>query len=293
MKSTISIIVIIAGTAFNAFSQSPDSIQTSKVKVVNAKVMTGFIFRKESPTSTNDFLKLFPQTTLINKNTLSANAIEMYADMSYYFSASVGLHFKNKKSRPNPELNLGMIYFSQSFQGSTFDETTMTKRIDTLTSSQSGQTIYVDSVIRKHSTMNYNADYIAIDASLIYRTTSGIRTNFYGGIGMELGYSINPVTTITSYTNKGVEPDFNYAYTASFYMNEDAVSESKKNKSGYTFTAYLPMGIDFKLGKRKEFLKRTSIFYEMRPYINVKNIPELGTITRLGAKGGFGLRIKV
>jgi hypothetical protein len=45
------------------------------------------------------------------------------------------------------------------------------------------------------------------------------------------------------------------------------------------------------LGKKKEFWKRTHLFYELRPGINITSIPELGTITNSSNQHGLGLRV--
>jgi len=51
------------------------------------------------------------------------------------------------------------------------------------------------------------------------------------------------------------------------------------------------LGIDFRIGKKREFWKRTHLFYELRPGINVTSIPELRPITNASVQHGIGLRV--
>ena len=43
--------------------------------------------------------------------------------------------------------------------------------------------------------------------------------------------------------------------------------------------------------KEKRILKRTLLFYELRPGINITSIPELRTVTNSSIQHGLGLRV--
>jgi hypothetical protein len=63
-------------------------------------------------------------------------------------------------------------------------------------------------------------------------------------------------------------------------------------KKQYDFGAYLPLGVDFRIGNKRDFWKRIHLFYEARPSINMTAIPELRTITNASIFHGLGVKVK-
>jgi hypothetical protein len=61
------------------------------------------------------------------------------------------------------------------------------------------------------------------------------------------------------------------------------------NKKKFACAAYVPLGVDFRIGKKRAFWKRTHLFYELRP--SVTTIPELRTFANAGVQQGIGLRV--
>ena len=68
-------------------------------------------------------------------------------------------------------------------------------------------------------------------------------------------------------------------------------SEVFINENISAFSVYLPMGIDFRMGRKKEFWKRLHLFYEIRPGIDFIKIPELGNFSNGSFQNGFGLKV--
>lgn len=51
------------------------------------------------------------------------------------------------------------------------------------------------------------------------------------------------------------------------------------------------MGVDFRLGKNKEFWKKLHLVYELRPGINMVSVPELRTFATASIQQGLALRV--
>ena len=68
-------------------------------------------------------------------------------------------------------------------------------------------------------------------------------------------------------------------------------TEYYKNKNNFGFSAYIPMGIDFRIGRKRKFWKQIHLFLELRPGINGTSIPELRTIVNSSMQYGFGLKV--
>ena len=212
------------------------------------------------------------------------------------FSVLLGLQFNDKQKtfyEGNPLLRVGISYISgTTLTGGLFDE--VRKPYDTLTSSQTGQTVYIDSINTKNYSMSYTSEQLRLDGSLIFRTNPESRWSIFTGMGITAGVSFNANTNI--YYNSNGKAEARYANGNSFssygYSSSANIKTEKfRNKTNIGLSIYIPLGIDFRIGKKREFWKRTHLFYELRPGINVTSIPELRPITTASVQHGLGLRV--
>jgi hypothetical protein len=142
--------------------------------------------------------------------------------------------------------------------------------------------------------MDYSSEQIRFDGSMIFRTNPLARWSLFSGIGITAGVSINSNTNIyySKYLRTEIyESDGAVLNSSSYYHSDQSISENHKNKNGYAVSAYIPMGIDFRVGKKREFWKQIHLFYECRPGMNMTSIPELQTATTASLQHGFGLRV--
>jgi hypothetical protein len=178
------------------------------------------------------------------------------------------------------------------FSGNLFKEER--KPYDTLISTQTGDAYYVDSVDAKNLNMSYTADQLRLDGSLIFRTDPAARWSLHAGIGLSAGMSMNAQTEILYMHKKYTEMQFvEFSNGDGFYDTDNFESENFRNKPSFGFSAYVPMGIDFRMGNKREFWKHTHLFYEMGPGVNVTVIPEMRTLTNMSLRHGFGLRVSI
>lgn len=298
MKTTNILSAIIFLTiSFSAFGQEQQPKTIKKISIHDIYIQTGFFLERNTNGTLADFKTLAPQSVLLNNNMTDfsqSGGISMTGNT--IFSVMLGLQFSDKQKtiyKANPLLRLGFSYCSgTTLTGGSYKQDR--KPYDTLTSTQTGQTVYIDSVTSKNYSMNYSSEQLRFDGSLIFRTNSEARWSLFTGIGITAGLSIEANTHIyysnysrTETRNANGNTSSSYGYSSS----NDNKTEKYRNKTNFGASTYIPMGIDFRIGKKREFWKRTHLFYELRPGINITSIPELRTITNASIQHGLGLRV--
>jgi hypothetical protein len=285
-------------TTLSVSSQELTSKKLKKMKIQDYSVMTGFGLEKTSAVPINDFKTLAPESVLLTNN------FSDYQDNGgigvsggSMFSILLGFKFldtENKVYKGNPNLRMGISYMSGNSLNNYLNKT-VRKPYDTLTSAQTGQTAYIDSLSTQSYGMNYRSDQLRLDASLIYRTNTASRWSLYAGAGVNLGLSTQASTQIIYNDIQRTETRFPDGTTSSTYYYSSATNgkvENFRNKTNFGATVYVPMGIDFRVGKKNEFLKNIHLFYDLRSGFNVTSIPELKTFTSVSMQHGLGVRIK-
>lgn len=284
-------IILIASIHCYVYGQEQQSKPVKKVCIQDVYVQTGLFTERNSNGTLADFKTLAPKSKLLDNNFTDYNTNSgMSMNSNTMFSVMLGIKFgdtKNKKYKPNPLLRLGISYFSgTSLTGYLYKETR--KTYDTLTSSQTGQNIYLDSITSQSYGMNYSSQQLRFDGSVIFRTNPEARWSLYTGIGITAGLSINAKTEI--YYSKNQYSNSNSTSYSSFGSG-DYKSENFKQKNNFGASTFIPLGVDFRIGKKREFWKRTHLFYELRPSINITSIPELRTTINPSLQHGLGLRV--
>jgi hypothetical protein len=151
----------------------------------------------------------------------------------------------------------------------------------------------MDSIIRKNLGMKYSSEQLRFDGSLIFRTNPEARWSLFTGIGITAGFSFNAYSEIYFSQTNSIEARFPNGNSSTYYSHfgNDWETEKFRNKNNLAFSTYIPMGIDFRIGKKSEFWKQTHLFYEIRPGINMTSIPELRTLTNRTIQHGLGLKV--
>ncbi|RFC55145.1 hypothetical protein [Brumimicrobium aurantiacum] len=295
-KSVLSVIgiCVLVGTLW---SQEPEK-KVKPLKISDVFISNSFIGFKSEISTLDHFKSLAPESVFLqNDFSEFTNHKYSYGNINSMFAVNLGIQFANKegtKFRNNPLLRIGIGYSQNSILSSSYSNETRTP-YDTLISSQTGNTHYIDSVNTERYSMSYGTDIIHLDASLILRTDPEARWSMYGGIGFNFGISIDSYTSISKFNDEKTEirnasQQFNGSFGIDNYNYE---SEHYKNETTYSLAAYIPLGIDFRIGKNRPFWQRTHLFYEFRPYMTNFFIPELSTISKVGFQNSFGLRVNL
>lgn len=290
---------IFSYAVFMCLIVSQTSAQESAVKpsIEELYIQTGSFTERNAYGNLNDFKTLMPGSEILNDpiHQFSQYGGSTFSSMSQ-FSVAAGIKLKPwlaQRSGHGPMLRLGINYLSgQSLSHGAFKEDRGV--FDTLKSGSSGQMMFIDSIRTQQYYMNYSSDQIRLDGSLIFRTNPARRWSFFAGVGLNAGVSINAQTEIRYSDLRRTESRFNdgtVAYHTSQIEILDQNYERERNKANLSASAYVPMGVDFRIGKKEGLLKQTHLFYEMRPGINATVVPELRTITSAGVQHGFGIRV--
>jgi opacity protein-like surface antigen len=208
----------------------------------------------------------------------------------------MGIQFSDKEKtryKPNPMLRLGVGFFSNTQLANSLSNN-LRMPFDTLQSAQTGEVYLVDSIQTDFYNMIYWSQQLRFDGSFIFRTNPEARLSLFTGVGFTAGFSVMAMTDIYFSRTSRMETELPGGGASSIRTNNDNDSfelESFRNATNFGGSAYIPMGIDFRLGKKNEFLKRIFLNYEFRPAINMTSIPELGTFTNVLTQHNFGIRV--
>jgi hypothetical protein len=225
------------------------------------------------------FRQLAPESKLLATDFSSYSGNLMRSMMSgSSFSAQVGFRFGSRERqyyRANPVMRIGLNYSSGTWLQGIQQKDSVIFR-DTLFSSQTGQTIYVDSVERNNYYMNYNSDQLRLDVSFLFSTPREARWALYGGIGLQTGFSLRAETRIDYLQTIGTETMGNGSYPIASYDRFTGSSEQIRHRGNFYAGFYLPVGVDFRLGKKRPLLKMMHLYAETRPaagYVSISGIP--------------------
>jgi hypothetical protein len=276
------------------------SKKTSRIRIHDVQLQIGILLPANTNGTLTDFKTLAPTSPLWNEDLTKFRQPEDFGPpVTGSFSALLGFQFRDKNKnayKTNPLLRLGLHY---SYGNNLKSHLTYqsTKAIDTLVSPQSGQTIYQDSVISKEYTLDYLVDQIRFDASVIFSTNFKTRCTLFAGIGFTAGASMNTNTKIGydhyeyayfRYEN-GVPVNIYGNYRGRNSFNKK--TETFKNKNTFSGSVYVPLGVDIRLGRKREFWKMIHFFDELRPGINFSSIPELRNTTNVYFQNSLGLKV--
>jgi hypothetical protein len=279
-----------------AFAKIENTKPVKKIKLKDLSIHQGLFIEWNKLGSIADFKTLAPQSVLLKTPTddfMQGSGTSTSGNTAFSFLLGFQLLDKQKNSyKSNPYLRLGVSYYSIT-SITTFATKDERRTVDTLTSAQTGKTIYIDSLTTQILNLNYTTSQLRFDGSLLMKTNLEKRWLVYTGIGLTAGLSLNATTEI--YYNKyygsqtidakdGGLLTFDYSYTS------NTKSEKFKNRPTLGGSVYIPIGVTFRLGNKRAFWKHTHLYYEFRPGMNITNIPALRTIANTSLHHGLGLR---
>jgi hypothetical protein len=292
---TVSVIFLTSLCLSGQEERKP--IKIFRVNEIN--IQTGITTQYSSNESLKDFNSLAPQSKLL-KADFSGYSSHLGSSVTQpLVLTSAGIEFRNTQKegyRSTPQLRIGLGYFSGSNLRSSFDREDI-ERYDTLVSKKTGQFVYLDSVNRRTFFLNNFSQQLRIDASLIFRTNLDKRWSVFTGIGISSGILFNAKTEIQFLQTVTPEHPDPYDLDDSFSDNVYGARivhyiENHGNKNRFVVSAFIPSGIDLRIGKSNEILKKIHLFYEFRFGMNVNYIPELRNTTNSMIQHSVGLRYR-
>ena len=266
----------------------------AQIKITQIHINSGsFMDIDNSKNQLSDFSLLAPGSDILSKD------FSAYQTNAYYFSGGLmrdnsflsnssnfqsiqmGLSFAKC---PKGTLRIGISnVHSELLNTSGFNYEGYV--VDTLISSQTGQMYYVDSTISNYYNGNYSNDQLRLDAAYIFEVNAGKRWAFHAGLGLSIGMSYRSTTTLRA--EEYIQPYSGFEGTSN---TQNIESESYGNFMVMGGSAYIPLGINFKLGNKREFWKPFVIYNEFRPTIQLNSIPNNTVKFNVGFGSTLGLR---
>ncbi|MGC9332319.1 MAG: hypothetical protein ACP5DZ_10665 [Bacteroidales bacterium] len=267
--------------------------------VSNFSVSAGVYPEKLTRATLVGFEKLAPNSALIS----DIYALPDYNNVNNYFFNNdvtralvfnLGFDFPDygKKHVAKPRLNLGLSYHKSMLKSLNIRHES-SEPYDTLSSETTDNVVYLDSVTQHRYDMYYYSEQIRLDANFIYRSDPAKRFSFYVGAGISAGFSINAYSTISYERNKFVSSSSesgSYVYTYQYHEPVVQKNERFTHKMNIGCMAYIPLGLDFRIGNKKSLWTELHLFIELRPGVNLVYIPELTTYTYGIFQRNFGVK---
>jgi hypothetical protein len=141
--------------------------------------------------------------------------------------------------------------------------------------------------------MKYRYEQLHAEMSLIFASNSSERWSFFCGLGLSAGATFNANTEITHYGSYWIGDSYysQNIFSQGNYRHYEFQYENFSNRSSASYSAFIPLGIDFRIGKTRPFWKAIHLLLELRPSISILKVPELRTYLRTGTLIAFGVKM--
>lgn len=273
-----SLLVCLLGFSSVVMAQESES----KWKFTETNVMTG-IGIQMSPMFTEKDVAQWSQNDpwIIQDFTGYQQFSGLNSTTSAQFSAYLGFR---KNGIHNPSFRVGISYKRLNSQvfGS-FQE--WIGPYDTLVSAQTGQEFYTDTSRVRSVSAYWGADVLALDAAYVLQTDLTRRWSFYGGIGIQAGLLFNQELSLMRmeiFSENGL----------SNMMEVDVEERNYRMNTGFSTNIYMPIGIDFRVGKKRPLWQQVHLVYELRPSLSFQTMSTVSVVSP-GVTQHFGLRITI
>lgn len=304
-------------SSFELYAQKNSSKPNKKLVLDEVSFLPGIYLKQNMNPTLSDMKTLAPGSELLkndftgfstfnydfysqgNQTYIGREPLNERLESSPSLSMMVGLKVNNSAGsnlKGVKNLRLGLNYIHNTGMSISYYKTER-KTYDKFTSSQTGRTVYLDSVTTDRYNLRYQAQELRFDVSYLYRSNQNRPLSFFTGIGITGGITFNSHTDIRYFKSRGEEVHFDIndrdELYSSYLSTEEGTHEFFRNKSSFGASVYVPVGVDLRLGHKKELWKHMHVFYEARPMLNLSSIPELRTYFGVGIQHGLGLRYTI
>lgn len=278
-------LVFILSSTCGYGQQSAETLP--RIQVVSVYVLPGVGIMRFPCYNLDPFIRLAPEMEMLRQDFSEFDAdYSARGDGMVEFYPAIGLRFNRRNQSPSDHflLRAGLRFYQADLYSARLSYRKSTP-YDTLVSSQTGAVIYRDSIYQKSVQVDYHTTVLQVDLSAIWSTGFNDPFQVYGGVGLALGGSFNNYTK--AYTNQDA-----YGFERTY---EDRLPhteiERRENAPGLVGSLYLPLGVDFRFGK-KGFWNQLHFLFEFRPGMTLTEIPELETYVRPHIDMLYGLKVQ-
>lgn len=294
-----SILACLLTLASLAPAQAQTDVPKSRLYISDLYIQTGVMVERMAPLTLADYRSFAPNSPLLKNDLTNYNNYNSYRQTSSapLFSMLLGIKFKENSKW---QLRAGFTTTYQDVAQTSYRRETI-KRYDTLVSNQTGANTYIDSVNTRSYALSYSRQQMRLEASFIYQSNPNQekRWNFYAGLGMALIMNLNNTTNIDFYDARYTEisrnslNSFQYYRFGSSYESARGINEEYRHKNNMGFAVFLPLGIDFRIGRTHSFWSRLHLLYEMRPSLTFNSVEGISQVSLNSGQHNFGLKIRM
>ncbi|MBI1306589.1 MAG: hypothetical protein GC181_08245 [Bacteroidetes bacterium] len=287
MNKTLFVVGLISISVFHA------SAQEKSFPIRNVYVSSGGSFFLGYNYTLDDYRSIVPQSSILKQDLSEFHMEDNLPGGAVNFSILAGIPIKSG-NRPSRELRIGV---NQQYSYSQGLLTVSDKyRLDTLHSDRTNSMFYIDSVHGQNIDFNHASEILQLDVSYIFRSNGVKRWSWFAGGGLRAGSSLRNRLSIDRWENDRIDISGNDVYGSNiwvFFNSKEIASETYNLKNFFALTAYIPLGVDFRIGNGAGLLHNTHLFVEGRPGLNVQLGTENGSRAFTNAGGQFGIRMSL
>ncbi len=243
--------------------------------------------------SLGDWRLLAPNSTLLGRDLSDHEEVTGGQQVIGAFAASVCVDLRKAGpvTRSGAYLRFGFNFMQHAGEGMNLRKETYTP-YDTLTSAQTEQVTFIDSVVTSSYSIEHTYSQLALDAAVIYLKEYPRHWSLFGGGGVQLGSSFAGKVSVRHAVYREVEPRF---IGGQDRPGEGRVSSSEmedlRTRSDVFVAAYVPLGVCYRLGLKRPFWRAMNLCYEMRPMLWLGGAPELKAGPQVGVVHYLGWRV--
>ena len=298
MRKKILALVLLIGVTNTLFAQQRSGLSW---KISDFQVSTGLENSMSSLNiRPNEFSRFAPGSGIISPGGTNPYGFgSPYEWSSSMLNIHVGLNPFDKSNgevKFNRTLRLGIS--AQQFTNtlySIFNESS--NRVDTLLNANTSTIFgFVDSVRHENTYADYSATALKLDVAFLWSTDASRRVSLFAGVGVNAGILLAAQTYIHSHEwterqitdSTGTPISYSHFNSGRFNSREERFN----NKAGWAGSAYIPFGVDFRIGRKHSFWKQLHLFAEVRPSLSIISVPETKTVVLPGVQNTIGLKVR-
>ena len=280
LSNLLALFLVFSFPVAPCFAQG-DSLNNKSPKEIRMQVSVGNFELNGSPVSLEDWKKLASSSTFLKEDFSKFSQDKNYiTDLKPFFNLNF---YINTTQINNPNKGGGWIKTGLSFGQLNLFDYRLEKKIitpfDTLSSTLNSLEIYVDSIQEDELRMHYTSSVVQAEIGYIFRTKEASRWGLYGGAGVGIGYTFNNYVSLTKENKKYFEYRLsngeNFSDESRNHENQSLNFEEFRLKSSFIVSAFLPVGVTFRVGKKSAFLRKLTLSFEYQAGVQMRRIPEL------------------
>jgi hypothetical protein len=284
-------LLLVIFASMNCVLYAQETKQLPFLRISDIFVQTEFGRVNSTNLNLDRVREILPNSTILSKDfSAFGPAVNYQTNAVMSNSIALGLQFrtKDKAKFSNRFLRIGIGSVQQDFVSFGLNRQ---QRItyDTLVSASTGAKVYKDSIIDERLFFNYSSRNIRFSTSMIFRTQEK-RWTFYAGFGVNTTFSYNATTRLRFDRSKYESSEY---ATNNEQNGSSSAEENEKGMRNFAVQMFVPLGVNFNIGKKRAFWQHVHLYYEINPALSYREISGFAGQLDVNAPNVFGLRYSI